>query len=52
MTKYIIGAVAATDKPKSPAAKAVRSDSDFFLGISHEMREKLRGEMLKTTADN
>ncbi|MCD8048621.1 MAG: insulinase family protein [Clostridia bacterium] len=50
MTKYIVGAVAASDKPHSPSFKANRSDTDFLYGITHEMREKIRGEMLQTTA--
>ena len=49
MTKYIVGAVAATDRPKSAFAKAMRSDSDYFNSVSPELRDKIRGEMLKTT---
>ncbi len=52
MTKYIIGAAAASLKPKSPAQKAVRSDGDYFTGVSHELREKIHGEMLKTTPED
>ncbi|MBQ7876214.1 MAG: insulinase family protein [Clostridia bacterium] len=48
MTKYIVGAVAATDRPKSAFTKAMRSDGDYFNGISPELRDKIRGEMLNT----
>ncbi len=48
MTKYIVGAVAATDRPKSAFTKAMRSDGDYFNGISPKLRDKIRGEMLNT----
>ena len=49
MTKYIVGAVASSDRPKSPFTKAMRSDSDYFTNISSELRDKVRAKMLKTT---
>jgi hypothetical protein len=49
MTKYIIGAIASGDKPKSPKAKAQKSDSDFFNNITEELRAKTRREMLSAT---
>lgn len=52
MTKHIIGAIAASDKPKSPAVQAATSDRDFFCRVSHALREKVRGEMLETTAED
>lgn len=52
MTKYIVGAVAATDRPKSAFTKAMRSDGDYFNEISYEARCRLRKEMLETTADD
>ncbi|MGM9551043.1 MAG: insulinase family protein [Clostridia bacterium] len=48
MTKYIIGAVAATDKPKSPNTKGARSDSDYFTHITKDMRNSIRRQMLET----
>ncbi len=52
MTKYIIGAVAASDKPKSPSAKAAFSDGDYFDNVSNALREKVRREMLSTTSED
>ncbi len=52
MTKYIVGAVAATDRPKSAFTKSMRSDGDYFNGISGSLRDRVRGEMLSTTADD
>ncbi len=49
MTKYIVGAVASTDRPKSPAVKSARSDSDYFCHISKDLRDRIRKEMLETT---
>ncbi len=50
MTKYIVGAVAASDRPKSPLVKAMRADGDYFANISQELRNRIRSEMLETTA--
>lgn len=52
MTKCVIGAVAASDKPKTPSAQAARSDSDYFDNIPHSLRERLRREMLATKAED
>lgn len=52
MTKYIVGSVASGDRPKSPYMKAIRSDFDVFNNITKEMRDKVRGEMLNTTAED
>lgn len=52
MTKYIVGAVAAADKPKSPFVKALRSDGDYFGHITEELRNSVRREMLNTTAED
>lgn len=52
MTKYIVGAVAATDRPKSAFTKAMRSDGDYFNGISREMRNRVRAEMLAATVED
>ena len=51
MTKYIVGAVAATDRPKSSFSKAMKSDSDYFNGITAQLRDRVRGEMLRTTPE-
>lgn len=52
MTKYIVGSVASSDRPTSPLMKAIRSDFDSFNHITKEMRDKVRGEMLKTTPED
>lgn len=52
MTKYIVGAVAATDRPKSAFTKAMRSDSDYFNSIDMSLRNRVRAEMLGTTAQD
>ena len=52
MTKYIVGAVAATDRPKSAFTKAMRSDGDYFNCIDSALRDRVRGEMLSTTPDD
>lgn len=52
MTKYIVGAVAATDRPKSPYMKAVRADGDYFNEISMELRNRVRAEMLSTKPED
>ena len=52
MTKYIVGAVAATDRPKSPYVKSMRADGDYFNAISAELRDRVRGEMLTTTPED
>ncbi|MBR5536145.1 MAG: insulinase family protein [Clostridia bacterium] len=52
MTKYIVGAVAATDRPKSAFSKATRSDADYFNSIAPCLRDRIRSEMLNTTVDD
>lgn len=52
MTKYIIGAVASNDKPKSPVARASRSDGDYFDNIPHSLRENVRREMLSASPED
>ncbi len=52
MTKYIVGAVAASDRPKSPFVKAVRADGDYFRNITQDLRNRIRKEMLETTEED
>lgn len=52
MTKYIVGAVASTDRPKSPFTKAIRSDGDYFNGITLDLRNRIRREMLETKVED
>lgn len=49
---YIISAVASYDAPLKPRALAQRQDSMYFLGLPADYREKLRAEMLATTASD
>lgn len=48
MTKYIIGAIADLDTPKTNLTKAALSVSAFLSGVSNEMLQKERDEILKT----
>lgn len=52
MTKYIVGAVASNDRPKSAFTKAMRADSDYFNAIDVSLRNRIRSEMLNTTAED
>lgn len=52
MTKYIVGAVAASDRPKSPYVKAMRADSDYLNEISIDLRNRIRREMLNTKKED
>lgn len=52
MTKYIVGTVAASDRPKSPFVKAVRADDFYFANISTQFRNRIRKEMLETTQED
>lgn len=48
---YIISAVASHDVPCKPRALAQRQDSMYFSGLPEDYRQKLREEMLATTAE-
>lgn len=49
MTKYVIGAIADLDTPKTNLTKAVLSVSAYLSGVSNEMLQKERDEILATT---
>ena len=52
MTQYIIGAVSDLDIPMNPAAKGLQSLSAYMTGLTHEMLQKERDEMLSATGDD
>ena len=52
MTQYIIGAVSDLDMPMNPAAKGLQSLSAYMTGLTHEMLQKERDEVLAATRDD
>lgn len=51
MTKYIIGAIGELDIPMTPATKGSYSKSNYYAGVSQEMIQKNREELLATTPE-
>ncbi len=52
MTKYIIGTMSGVDTPLTPAMYGSLSMRCFFSGITREMRQKTRDEILGATAED
>lgn len=52
LLKYIIGTLSSMDTPEAPSGTADRAVSDYYLGITSEMRAKWREEALNTTIDD
>ena len=52
MTQYIIGAVSALDMPMNPAAKGLYSLSAYMCGLTDEMLQKERDEVLNTQPED
>ncbi len=52
MTQYIIGAVSDLDVPMNPAAKGLQSLSAYMTGVTQEMMQKERDEILSATAED
>ena len=52
MTQYIIGAISDLDTPMNPAAKGLRSLSAYMTGVTREMVQKERDEVLAATAED
>ena len=48
MTQYIIGAISSLDTPLTPSTRAVRSMSAYMRGLTEEMIQKERDELLQT----
>ncbi len=51
MTQYIIGAVSELDMPRNPAAKGLQALSAYMTGITLEMQQKERDEILSATPE-
>lgn len=51
MVKYIIGAVGGMDIPLEPSAKGIRSFQCYLMGITEEILQKERDELLATRQD-
>jgi hypothetical protein len=51
MTKYLIGAIAKLDSPLTPSAEGSYSFLCYLAGITDEMNQQERDEILSTTPD-
>ena len=52
MTQYIIGAISDLDMPMNPAAKGLRSLSAYMTGVTEEMLQQERDELLAATQED
>ena len=52
MTKYVIGAMSSVDTPLSPAVKGSRNLTAYLSGITDEMVQKKRNQILDVTQDD
>ena len=52
MTKYIIGTISELDTPLNPSAKGLRSLSAYLSGLTKEMAQKEREEIIEATAED
>lgn len=52
MTQYIIGAISDLDMPLTPAAKGLRSLSAYMTGVTEEMLQQERNELLAATQED
>lgn len=52
MTQYIIGAISDLDMPMNPAAKGLYGLSAYMTGLTKEMLQKERDEILSATAED
>ncbi len=52
MTKYIIGAISGKDVPMTPQMKGNISTSAYFTGVTEEMRQKERDEILDASVED
>ncbi len=52
MTKYIIGTFSALDAPLTPAAKTGRSATAYLTGVTDEMLQKEREEILNARQED
>lgn len=51
MTKYIIGTISNLDTPLTPYSKGIRALGAYMMGITYEMIQKERDEILSATQD-
>ncbi len=52
MTKYIIGAISAKDTPQTPQMKGNISTSAYFMGVTEEMLQKERDQILDASPED
>ena len=52
MTQYVIGAISDMDAPLNPVAKGMRALSAYMTGVSLEILQKERDEVLGTTQED
>ncbi len=52
MTKYIIGTISNQDVPKTPKMKGSLSAAAYFSGLTDEMRQKERDQILDATPED
>ncbi len=52
MTKYIIGTISDLDTPLTPSLKGARGLSAWYSGVTEEMLQRERDEILTATADD
>lgn len=52
MTKYIIGTISGMDMPLTPALKGELAASSYIVGMTDEMRQQQRDEVLATTQED
>jgi hypothetical protein len=52
MTKYVIGAISDTDAPLTPAVRGSRNLSAYLSGVTDEMVQKERNEILDVTQED
>lgn len=52
MTKYIIGTISGKDVPKTPQMKGNVSKTAYFCGVTEEMMQRERDEILNATTED
>ena len=52
MTKYVIGTISDLDIPKTPSAKGSASFDAYIGGLTEQMLQKERDEVLNATVDD
>ena len=52
MTKYIIGTISGKDVPKTPQMKGAVSKNAYFCGVTEEMIQKERDQILNASVED